>query len=106
MLLNLTGRMHAAISSFQMGKPAISLSYSVKYAGIIGKDLERADLIIESAGEKLWKSREIINKIENRVNYLLENYSQLKNEINKRIKFIKIKALSQIKDLSSKLKNE
>lgn len=27
----ITGRMHAAVSTFQMGKPAISLSYSVKY---------------------------------------------------------------------------
>ena len=31
----LTCRMHAAVSSFQMGKPAICLSYSPKYQGVI-----------------------------------------------------------------------
>jgi colanic acid/amylovoran biosynthesis protein len=105
-LFTITGRMHAAISTFQMGKPAISLSYSVKYKGIIGKDLERSDLIIESANEKLWRSGEIVQQLNNKIDYLLTNYPKLQKEIKRRIKFLKEKALSQIKDISLKLKNE
>ena len=104
-LFTITGRMHAAISTFQMGKPALSLSYSVKYAGIIGKDLERQDLIIEAKGEELWKSNTIVNLTKDKVDYILDNYPPLIKEINRKAKYLKSKALSQIKDITNKLKD-
>lgn len=55
-IFTLTGRMHAAVSTLQMKKPAISLSYSVKYAGVIGHGLDLMDLVIECKGDELWKS--------------------------------------------------
>ncbi|MFH1971885.1 MAG: polysaccharide pyruvyl transferase family protein, partial [archaeon] len=45
--LTVTTRMHAAISSLQRGIPAIALSYSIKYKGVIGDGLDLPNLIIE-----------------------------------------------------------
>lgn len=76
-LFTITGRMHAAISTFQMGKPAISLSYSAKYQGVIGMNLDRGDLIIESNNSTLWDSGEIVKLVMDRVDYIFNNYETL-----------------------------
>ena len=52
----ITGRMHAAISSFACGVPPRS-SYSRKYWGIIGEYLGMKDLIID-VRDKSWKDIE------------------------------------------------
>jgi len=80
-IFTITGRMHAAISTFQMGKPAISLSYSAKYKGIIGYELNLEDLIIDARGDKIWENGKIITAILNRVEYTLDNYSKLTRKI-------------------------
>lgn len=76
-MFTITGRMHAAISTFQMGKPAISLSYSAKYQGVIGINLDRGDLIIESNNPNLWDSGEIVKLVMDRVDYIFNNYETL-----------------------------
>ena len=65
----LTCRMHAAVSSFQMGKPAICLSYSPKYQGVIARGLNMKDLVIEAKNDLLWKG-DIITKIDEKINYI------------------------------------
>ncbi len=84
-LFTITGRMHAAISTFQMGKPAVSLSYSAKYEGVIGKNLQRSDLIIDANNPELWATKQILALIHQKVQYLLENYKLLNTEIETKI---------------------
>jgi colanic acid/amylovoran biosynthesis protein len=52
-----TGRMHAAISSFACGVPALSLSYSRKYWGIIGEHFGLKELIVD-VRDKRWETIE------------------------------------------------
>ena len=83
--MTVTGRMHAAISTLQMGTPAIALSYSAKYQGVIGLNLDRSDLIIESNESKLWESGEIVNLITEKMAYVTGNYERLSNEIKHKV---------------------
>lgn len=80
--LTITGRMHASISTFQMGIPAIPISYSVKYKGIIGRTLGLEKLICEKFDNKI-----VIEKVK----YVDQNY----NEITKQIK----EKVSEAKDM-------
>lgn len=95
-LFTITGRMHAAVSSFYMRKPAISLSYSVKYSGVIGEGLDMNELVIESADEKLWSKGNISELVDEKVNYVLDNYHDL-------IKKIDIKVLETSKIVEKEL---
>ncbi len=79
--LTITGRMHASISSLQMGVPAIPISYSVKYSRIIGEKLKLNELLIE-AKDKNW-DKEKVGKILKKVDYINNNYDKLVNKINK-----------------------
>lgn len=76
-LFTITGRMHAAISSYKMGTPAIPLAYSPKYDGVIGEGLKRKDLILHANDPELWNTGNIVDKVEEKVIYLLKNYSQI-----------------------------
>jgi len=87
--MTLTGRMHAAISTLQMGTPAIALSYSAKYKGVIGMNLDRNDLIIESHDEQLWQSGKIVELIIEKMLYISNNYDRLSQEITEKIKMQK-----------------
>lgn len=81
----LTCRMHAAVSSFQMGKPAICLSYSPKYQGVIARGLNMKDLVIEAKNDLLWKG-DIITKIDEKINYIDKNYDDLLVKIQNNVK--------------------
>ena len=76
----LTCRMHAAVSSFQMGKPAICLSYSPKYKGVIADGLKMPDLVIEAKNDKLWE-KDITKTVLKKVEFVENNYDKLKKEI-------------------------
>lgn len=76
----LTCRMHAAVSSFQMGKPAICLSYSSKYKGVIADGLKMPDLVVEAKNDKLWE-KDITKIVLKKVEFLENNYDKLKKEI-------------------------
>jgi colanic acid/amylovoran biosynthesis protein len=66
-------RMHSAVSTAQTGKPTIALSYSVKYAGVIGGDAGLNDLLIEANNDFLWEG-ELSNIIKNKITYIEKNY--------------------------------
>ena len=83
--MTVTGRMHAAISTFQMGKPAIALSYSAKYKGVIGMNLNRTDLIIESDNEDLWNNLSIVDLIMEKIHYTQQNYEKITREIQEKV---------------------
>lgn len=80
-VLTITGRMHAAVSTFQSGVPAISLSYSIKYAGVIGSSIGRSDLIIDANNPELWESGEITKLVADKIDYTFANYDRLCHEI-------------------------
>jgi len=84
-LMTVTGRMHAAISTLQMGKPAIALSYSAKYKGVIGMNLNRNDLIIESNKPSLWNESVMTQLIWEKINYVFQNYEQISREIKQKV---------------------
>jgi colanic acid/amylovoran biosynthesis protein len=80
-LFTVSGRMHAAISTFQMGQPAVALSYSVKFRGVIGDSLGRGDLIVDATDRTLWENGALTPRVMERVDYLLANRSRLQAEI-------------------------
>jgi colanic acid/amylovoran biosynthesis protein len=84
-LFTITGRMHGAINTFQMGTPAIPLSYSVKYRGVIGESLQQQKLIIEATDDELWKSGDIVQTVSEKVAYVLENRDSLSKDISSRV---------------------
>jgi len=99
---SITGRMHAAVSTYQTLKPSISLSYSIKYSGVIG-ELNRSDLIIESKGDSKWQDGYIALETLKKVEYLETNYSRISNEIRKMIPGVQEKVMSMIKDIARKI---
>ncbi|WP_448585927.1 polysaccharide pyruvyl transferase family protein [Thermaurantiacus sp.] len=66
-LFTVTGRMHPAVSTFQMGKPAITLAYSRKYEGVIGTMLGRRDLIVDANDPGLWVTGAIVEEVRKRL---------------------------------------
>lgn len=101
-IFTITGRMHAAVSTFEMNKPAISLSYSVKYKGVIGNGLNMNELIIESAGDEKWNGN-LEQEILEKCNFVLENYDDLNKKIIKNVSNTKEKSLDQILDLINRI---
>jgi len=102
-LFTVTGRMHGAISTFQMLKPAISLSYSVKYKGVIGESLGMNDLVIEARSDILWGSGEIVESVMEKVAYVLRNYDEIIKRIEPAVDRSKKMAMSQIEYVAKKL---
>jgi colanic acid/amylovoran biosynthesis protein len=80
-LFTITGRMHPAVSTFQMGKPAITLAYSTKYEGVIGTMLGRSDLIIAANYPGLWQSGKIVDLAVERARLVLETHPKLTADI-------------------------
>lgn len=104
-LFTITGRMHAAVSTFYMRKPAISLSYSVKYAGVIGDGLDMNELVIECADEKLWNTGEISKLVDEKVNYVLDNYDELVKKINIKVSETSKIVEEELNDIVNQIKN-
>ena len=100
-LFTITGRMHSAISTFQKGKPAICLSYSIKYSGVIGKELNMQDLIIECSGAKYWDNNYVSRKIADLVQDLLKSYESIRSLIAMNIPNLQSKIKNEINDLCS-----
>ena len=80
-LFTITGRMHAAVSTFFMRKPAISVSYSIKYDGVISEGLNLRELVVEANDSTLWENGEIDNIILEKVDYIMGNYKNLRRKI-------------------------
>ncbi len=99
-ILTITGRMHAAISTFQMVKPAISLSYGVKYGGVIEDTLGIKNLVVQATQEDQWNLGVISDEVKIRVDYVLKNYDRIQNEIKEAVKKSKEKALFQINHIA------
>jgi colanic acid/amylovoran biosynthesis protein len=99
-VFTLTGRMHAAVSTFQTGKPAISLSYSVKYGGVIGETLGFDELIIDSIGNEKWESGILKSEIIEKVDYIVKKYDELLEKIEGTVSKVRLIAEDNIKSIS------
>lgn len=99
-ILTITGRMHAAISTFQMGKPAVSLAYSVKYQGVIEDTLGIKNLLVKATQENQWALGIISDEVKLKVDYILKNYERIQMEIKEAVNKSKEKALYQINHIA------
>lgn len=102
--LTITGRMHGAISTLQMRKPAISIAYSVKYKGVIGEGLGLNELIVEGSKREDWEKSIIERDVCKKIDYVLSNYSNLKEKIDSSVKTAANKSIYMIKNIASCLK--
>lgn len=98
-LLTITGRMHAAVSSINMGTVPICLSYSVKFKGVIGDDFNLNDYIYQCRGEQLWSDGSVSNKVVELVNQVISNRNEILAEINDNLSKIQKKSLEQIENV-------
>lgn len=81
-----TGRMHAAVSSFQMGVPAISLAYSEKYFGVLGKGFELPELVVDCRNRKWGSQTSILNDVLSAIQNLEKEDTQTISKIKLRVK--------------------
>lgn len=80
----LTCRMHAAVSTFQMSRPAICLSYSPKYKGVIADGLKMDELVVE-CNEKYIHQENFVKEVLDKTNYIDENYDELVKNISTQV---------------------
>ncbi len=102
----LTCRMHAAISSFYMNIPAISFAYSEKYFGIIGRNLNLAELIIDFRNRNWDDAESMINEVFEVIKMIENNYAKLVKKIKLNVHNESKKASEQVEQISSLIKNE
>lgn len=95
-----TYRMHAAVSTYHMLKPAICFAYSPKYVGVIGDGLNRHDLII-SLDKENFKSENILKELDKKIEYLENNRENIIKEISESTAICKEKALYGINQITS-----
>lgn len=92
----ISSRMHASISAFQMGSPALSIGFSVKYHGVTGQALQCQELVIESSKQLFEDPGMFTEKVIDKVNYIQNNHKMLTDKINRMIPDLKMKAVSQV----------
>ena len=97
--LTISSRMHAALSTFQMGKPAIALGYSVKYEGVIGTSLELPELILSCSADLINDPEHFAFEVLNKTGYLEANYQLLTDRLKKRVPRLKTMAEDQIREI-------
>lgn len=103
-MFTITGRMHGSISTFQSRKPAISISYSVKYNGVIGEGLKLGNTIVDGLGMPKWNNYGVANEVIRKVEYVLKNESQIKDQINRSVSKAEISIHNMIEEIGMKIK--
>ncbi len=101
-----SGRMHATISSLQQGKPAIPLSYSVKFDGVVGKALQQERLIADVSRGQDWISGKVTEIFAEKLSLLLGNYSDIKQEIRTIVSQQQEIALRQMDEIASQIQDQ
>jgi colanic acid/amylovoran biosynthesis protein len=102
-LFTVTARMHAAVSTFQMLKPALCVSASMKFSGVIGEGLGANDLIVKADDKNFWSSGEISKVVNQKVEYILRNYDEIVSKIATGVRESKELALVQINSIAEKI---
>jgi len=92
----ITGRMHAAVSSINMGVIPICMSYSVKFKGVIGDDFGLNEYIYQCRGDELWANGLVSKNVCRMLYNVLLNYEELIDRIHNNLSYIKLISMSQI----------
>lgn len=101
-----TGRMHAAISTFQMGKPAISLSYSVKYNGVLAKGMALPELVVDAQGTEKWTDMKVAREVGQRIEMIESGYGAISEQVKKGTAQCRDMALEQIERIAGVILRE
>ena len=96
-----TGRMHAAISSIQMGKPVVALSYSVKYDGVLSKGMGIPQFVIGACGTEKWIDNRIAREVKERIDLIESEYQSLCGLLEERRRECEKRAFQQVKEIAS-----
>ncbi len=80
-LFVITSRMHASVSSYQMGVPAVVLAYGPKYKGLVGEGLGCDDLLVVADDSGKWTSGGIVEEVMEKAGYVLERRDALCDRI-------------------------
>jgi len=88
-----------------MRKPAISLSYSVKYEGVIAKGLDMRELVIDAQDPKLWENGIISQLVTEKVEYVLDNYDELVKKIDKNVAMTTHMVIQELKEVLKDINN-
>lgn len=99
----ITGRMHAAVSSINMGVVPICLSYSVKYKGVIGDVFDLNDYILQCRGNEMWQGTNVSDAIWNMQESLETNLQNIQDRIYHKLVCVKEMALGQIEDIAKQI---
>jgi colanic acid/amylovoran biosynthesis protein len=99
----ITGRMHAAVSTFQMGRPAISLAYSVKYKGVIASGLNMDGLVIDCSDPGRWESDLVTEDIMTCIDLIDTDYITMRKKIVSKVSESKELAEKQITAIHERL---
>lgn len=74
--LNISLRMHGAISSLESGIPVIAVAYSPKYEGVISKGYDLPKLVIKKRKRKEWL-KHTNDEINITIEYVLRHYDEI-----------------------------
>jgi len=77
--LNVSFRMHSAISSLTTNIPVVAIAYSPKYKGVIAEGYELSELVVEKMGRRNWKK--CVEKTIETIKYVLEHYTMISLQI-------------------------
>jgi len=100
--LTISGRMHGAVSSIQMGVPTICLSYSVKYQGVIGESLGMHDWIIEADDYVLWENGHIIDVLMRKIEDIIQKPTA-RGKIRERVRALQERLHAQMRSIANVL---
>jgi colanic acid/amylovoran biosynthesis protein len=99
--LTITSRLHVAISTFQMCKPAIAIGFSTKYEGVIGRSIKCPELTIHSI-EAIFEKPEIFaHEIMRAVEYVAQNYEDIVYKLTNRIPELKKMVVNQVSGIAT-----
>lgn len=102
----ITGRMHAAVSAFFEGKPAISLAYSEKYSGVIGKGLDLSRLIVDCRKFDWNDTTDILNTVIDKIDFLEKNRETLRKKIASAVELCRKKTRFQLDFIADEIINK
>ncbi len=97
--LTISSRMHAALSTFQMKKPAVALGYSVKYEGVIGRSVRCPQLVVNCSSNLLTDPERFSLEVLRKTSYIEEHYQQLITHLELRIPQLQELAEDQIREI-------
>ena len=95
----ISSRMHAALSTFQMKKPAVAIGYSIKYDGVIGQSLQCPELVVHCSADLLANPGRFSREVLAKTSFVEEHYQQLLTHLELRVPDLAAMAEEQIREI-------